>query len=210
MSAAPEIAGARVERVISELRCDQRDVLARLGDLPWYGLAQSHVALERRALAMEVENDQHRLRRIETLRQIKQRAAVAVGSLLPIDVAAARRMATPLAVARVEEGLGRIRNEAAIGKGRGVEGDELRSRLFQAGGRRGRGRLRGVHRRRLRSRPGCLPLAGFLRLGMRGGRHQESPQQQRPPLHATAGRPAPVAWGWSGMMTEKNAGSATR
>ncbi len=214
MPAAPEVARAGIERIEGELRRDQRDILARLRHLSRHGLAQFDVAFERRTLSVEEEHDQYRPRRIEALRQVEQRAAVAVGHLFPIDVAAARRVATPLAVARVEKRLGRVRDEAAIGKGRSVEGDELRLGVLQARRCRYGGGLRcrrGLWRGgRLRGRLGRLPLAGFLRLGVRGSRHQESPQQQRPPLHATAGRPAPVAWGWSGMMTEKNAGSATR
>ena len=198
----PEIAGAGIGGVERELRRHQRDVLAGLGDLARHGLAHHHVALERGALAVEIEHDQHRPLRIEAGRQVEQRAAVAVGRLLPVDVAAQAGMAALVAVLHVEEGLPGAGIDAAIGEGRGVEGDELGLALFQ--------RLRPERlgrRRRLLDR-----LFGRLlcRAGMRGGRHQESPQQQRPPLHAAAGRPAPTLWERSGISTEKKAGKATR
>ncbi len=131
MSGLPEIAGARVGRVIGELRRDQCHVLAGVGDLARNRLARLHVALERGALAVKVEHDEARQLRIIAGRQVQQRTAVAVGGILPADIALERRVPAPLAVLRIEERLRAAGNGAAIGEGRRVEGDELRLRLFQ-------------------------------------------------------------------------------
>src|SRR4029453_4020903 len=112
-------------------------------------------------------------------------------------------MAELLAVLDVEERLVAAGNGTAIGKGRGVEGDELRLAVLQRLRAKGLGRC-GRLRRRL------LARLLLCRAGMRGGRHQQGPQQQRPPLHAAARRPPPTAWGLSGISTKKNAGRATR
>ena len=202
MAGLPEIAGAGIGGVEGELRCHQGDVLARFGDLARHGLAHHHVAFERGTLAVEIERDQDRPLRIEAGRQIEQRAAVAVGRLLPVDVAAQAGMAALVAVAHVEERFLVAGIDAAIGEGRGVEGDELALPFFH--------RLRPERLGRRRCFRGRLLGRLPCRAGMRGGRHQQGPQQQRPPLHAAAGRPAPIAWGRSGISTEKKAGRATR
>ena len=100
-------------------------------------------------------------------------------------------MAAPLTVLGIEKGLVAAGNDAAIGERRGIERHELRLGFLEGlwPGRWGRRRL-----------PGRL-----LSLCARGRRHQQSPQQQRPPLHAVAGR-----FPESGISTEKKAGSAIR
>ena len=142
MAGLPEIAGARIGGIERELRRHQRHVLPRFGDLPRHGLTVDHVALQGGALAVQEEHDQRRPLRVVAGRQVEQRAAVAVGGLFPIDFAAQAGVPALGAVARVEERLVGVGNDAAIGEGRGVEGDELRLRLLErlrAGGRRAGG-----------------------------------------------------------------------
>ena len=103
----PEIAGARVGGVERQLRRHQRDVLARLGDLPRQRLTLHDIALEGGALAVQEQHDQARQMCIVAGGQVQQGSAVAVGRLLPEDVAAQGRVAAPLAVARIEEATGR-------------------------------------------------------------------------------------------------------
>ena len=81
---------------------------------------------QRRLVAVEEDDDDARLARVERLRRGEQHRAVVIGLVLPQEPAARARMAEAAVVVDVEEGprlagLLIVRNEAVIGEGRVLE-----------------------------------------------------------------------------------------
>jgi hypothetical protein len=89
-------------------------------------LALAHIARQRCLVAVQEDNDQRRLLRIETLRHVQKHAPVAIGFVLPISTAAGGSVAAPLSVADVEERPVSLRHLTAIGKGRIIEPQQRR------------------------------------------------------------------------------------
>ena len=117
------------------------------------------------AYDIKLGGDQAGPLRIVAGRQIQQRAAVAVGGFFPIDVAVQTGMPALLAGARIEERLVGVGNDAAVGKGRGVESDERDLRQLE--------RLRAAGRLGRRLGNGGRLLGGLLcRFRARSRRHQ--------------------------------------
>src|SRR5207249_360828 len=94
-------------------------------DLTWNLLPAADVARERGEIAVEEHHDQGRPPYVEAARNREQHALVAVGQVFPIDAAAQRGMAAPLAVDDVEESDPFVRHRPAVGERRGVEWHEL-------------------------------------------------------------------------------------
>ena len=131
--------------------------------------------------------------RIESARDVEQRAAVAVGLVLPVDAAARRGVAAPVAFDHVEERLVLLRHIAAIGERRDRRTARARS-WPQATARAPV--LRRLGRRRSRPRWHAAPAA--------------APTTQIKPSGTGAAlmpTPMPVR---SGSSTAKKAGIASR
>jgi hypothetical protein len=116
---------AGIERIDRELRRHQHGVEARLRHLLRHLLAPPHIALQRRLVAVEVGDDQARPSRIEALGNEQQRAAIAVGGVLPIDGTAARGVAAPPVLLHIQERFVASGRLSLVGEGRGLEGNEL-------------------------------------------------------------------------------------
>ena len=125
----PELAGAGIGGIDRELRRQQHRIDAGIRNLLRHQLAVAHVALQRRAVAVEEHHDDAGLADIEILGHVHQHAVVVVGLVLPVDPAAIAAMAAALALRDVEERLVGARIVAEIGKGGGFHADQ-RGLLF--------------------------------------------------------------------------------
>ena len=79
----PEFAGAGIGGVDRELRRQQHGVDAGIRNLLRHQLPVAHVALQRRAVAMEEHDDDAGLADVEGLGNVHQHAVVAEGLVLP-------------------------------------------------------------------------------------------------------------------------------
>jgi hypothetical protein len=114
----PELAGAGVGGVDRHLRREQHRVDTRLRNLLRDQLAVAHVALQRRAIAMEEHHDDARLAQLETLGDVHEHAVVVIGLVLPVDLSRIAAVAAAVALGDIEEGCFRSRVVTEIGEGR--------------------------------------------------------------------------------------------
>ena len=136
-----------LESAASTASCgrQQHGIDAGIRDLLRHQLPVAHVALQRRAVAVEEHDDHAGLADVEILRDVHQDAVVVEGLVLPEDPAAVAAVAAPLAVGNVQERLVGARIVAEIGERRGFQADQRGLILA------GRALIR--HRRRQRRHP---------------------------------------------------------
>ena len=117
----PELAGGGVGGIDRHLRRKQHGVDAGVGDLLRHQLAVAHVALQRRAVAVEEHHDHAGLLHVEILGDVHQHAVVVVGLVLPVDAAGIAAMAFPADIEERSLGSGIV---AVIGEGGGFHADQ--------------------------------------------------------------------------------------
>ena len=127
----PELAGAGIGGIDRKLRRQQHGIDAGIRNLLRHQLAVAHVALQRRAVAVEEHDDDAGLADVEILRDMHQHAVVVVGLVLPVDPAAIAAVAAAVALGDVQERLVGARIVAEIGEGRGFQADQ-RGLIFSA------------------------------------------------------------------------------
>ena len=125
----PEFAGAGVGGIDRQLGSKQHGVDAGIGDLLRHHLPVAHVALQRRAIAVEEHHDHAGFLGVEMLGHVHQHAAVIVGLVLPVHLAGIAAVAAALALADIEERRFRARILAEIGEGGGFHADQ-RGQVF--------------------------------------------------------------------------------
>ena len=126
MPGLPELPRAGIQRIDRELRRHQHGVEVRLRQLPRHLLAPPHIALQRRLVAVEVDDDQSAPSRIEALGDEDQHAAGRC-RWCPPSRRCRRAVVAPRrpSFSASRNGLSRPGGCPSSGEGRGLEGDEL-------------------------------------------------------------------------------------
>ena len=100
----PEFAGAGIGGIDRKLRRQQHGVDAGIRNLSRHQLPVAHVALQRRAVAVEEHDDDARFADVEILRDMHQNAVVVEGLVLPEHPAAVAAVTAALAIETFRNG----------------------------------------------------------------------------------------------------------
>ncbi len=99
----PEFSCAGIGGIDRHLRCEQDGIGAGIGDLLRDQLAVAHVALQRRAIAVEEHHDHAGLPHVEMFGHVHQDAVIVVSLVLPEHAPGIAAVAAAVALGDVEE-----------------------------------------------------------------------------------------------------------
>ncbi len=162
----PQFAGARVRSVRCQLRRDKNGIHPGLGHLLRNALTVYDIALQRRAVTVQKNHHERRPPQIEAARNVHEHAAVAVGPVFPVNLAAGCTVPPPAPIAHIEKRPARTGIDAVIGERRVFKFDELRPGMPQREERRlgfdGRSLLYHLHGHNERLEFNRFPALGRL------------------------------------------------